>query len=179
MPLPYSLTTLEEMQRLFSAQGVVAFADHDENGAADAGVVDDCINYATTFVGGVLLLKFDLQQLASSYVVREIATVVACRTLCHRRGNPAPESLEMRYRELTEKDGLLSLIAGGLMQLMDTSGNILLGRSFAPTFSNLKVDRRHPHEKVRVVQQSSMPVETALERDVSTGIVEGGSGYGY
>lgn len=178
MTLPYQITSENEMNLMLSAQGIIAFADHNRDATSDAGVVLSCINYATSLVFGHLAKKYELIQVASSHMIREIGTVIACRTLCTRRGNDIPASLEMRYQEIIQKDGLLDMISKGLVQLVDDSGNMLLGKSFAPTMSNLVIDRRHLHEKIRVVQQNSLPVDSALERDNSGGMIEG-QAHGY
>jgi hypothetical protein len=174
MPLPFPFTSQTEMEDLFSVHGIEAFSDHQgEPTVATNRVLQQCMDYSTGLVLGKLARKYVDSQLAICPVVREYATVIACRQLTIRRGNPIPESLAAEYLNIIEKDGLLDQLAAGLTQLVDQNGNILLGRSFAPTYSNLQVDRRHPFEKVRVVQQTSSQVTTGLERDVLGGLVEG------
>ncbi|XZE18810.1 phage protein Gp36 family protein [Pirellulaceae bacterium SH449] len=161
------LTSSQEMQDALSQAGIVAFSDHNNDGFEDANLINSCIVFATGFVGGKLAKLFTLVALATVPVIREFATIVAIRTLCTRRGNPIPESIEMRYREIVDKDGLLDQIANGQMSLYDEDGNLLVGKSFAPVMSNLVVDRRHSARKIRVKQGSSSPVITPLHRNVA------------
>ena len=168
------LTSIDEMRSMISAQGVVAFSDHNSDGFEDVSVVQSCVDFASAFLGGAVAKLFTLVALATSPVMREFATVVAIRTLCMRRGNPIPESIELRYQEIVARDGLLAAIVSGAMQLLDSNGNPIPGlKSFGPVMSNLLIDRRFLHEKVRVRRQSSTDFSSKLERD-SNGISEVG-----
>lgn len=172
--MPTTLTSIEEMRRMFSDQGVVAFSDHNSDGFEDATVVQSCVDFATGFLGGAVAKLFTLASLATSTVMREFATIVALRTLCMRRGNPIPESIELRYQEIVARDGILEAIAKGAMQLLDSNGAPIPGlKSFGPVMSNLSIDRRFYFEKVRVQRQSSTDFSSKLERD-SNGISEVG-----
>lgn len=159
------LTTAEEMRELLSAQGVLAWSDHNQDGAEDVNIIPTCVNFASTFIGGKLAKRFPLIALATAYLIREFATVIACRTLCMRRGNPIPDSLEMRYQEIVQRDGLLDQVANGTLPLIDDEGELIVGRGFAPTFSNLRVERRYPTQKIRVVQQTSSPAQSTQRRN--------------
>jgi phage gp36-like protein len=161
------LTSAQEMQDALSQPGVVAFSDHNNDGFEDTNLVDSCIVFATGFIGGQLAKLFTLVALATAPVIREFATIVSVRTLCTRRGNPIPESIEMRYREIVDKDGFLDQIAKGGMSLLDEDGELLVGKSFAPTMSNLVVDRRQVSRKIRVKQGSSSQAVTPLNRNIA------------
>jgi phage gp36-like protein len=161
------LTSAQEMQDALSQAGIVAFSDHNNDGFEDENLVNSCVVFGTGFVGGKLAKLFTLVALATVPVIREYATIVAIRTLCTRRGNPIPESIEMRYREIVDRDGLLDDIAHGRMSLIDEDGNLLVGKSFAPTLSNLVVDRRHSARKIRVKQGSSSQIVTPLHRNMA------------
>src|SRR5690348_6895702 len=86
--------------RLFSAQGVDSFADHDQDGERDAGVVNDCINRATAEIDRYLIKWHSAAVLAASTLVQEWACVLATVFLCRRRGNPVPDSLAEDYAEI-------------------------------------------------------------------------------
>jgi phage gp36-like protein len=154
------------MIRYLSEVGVVGFSDHEEYGEVDNAVVDDCVTYATNHIFGLLATRYAISAIANASILPELATIIACRTLCLRRGNPIPDSLEMRYQEIIARDGLLEEIAKGDVKLIDANGNILNSKGgFAPSFSNLTVDRRYRQENIRVVTGSSPMLPTRLEVD--------------
>ena len=170
------LSDRNSLERYLSTQGVVSFSEHDSQGPEGA-IVDECIAFASALFLGRLISRYPLSSLRRSPLSNEFCTVIAARTLCNRRGNPIPESTEMRYQEIIERDGLIDQIYKGTIKLVDANGSIIAGKgSNHPTMSNLRVDRRHINEKIRVKTQSSTPVNTDLERDVSHswgGIIDG------
>ena len=142
------------------------WADHDRDGVSDDNVIEDCQTYGTSFIVGKLSKRYSLAQLVRSGMMVELSAVVILRELCLRRGNIPPQSLEFRYQEITQKDGMLDQIVAGTLQLVDENGNVIGGkRGLAPTFSNLRVDRRYAHEQIRVVSGSSSNSTTQLEQD--------------
>lgn len=160
------LTSISAMERYLSQAGIVSFSDHDDDGVSDDGVANDSIQFANGFVMGKLASRFSNTALAQSPVITEITTVVAVRTLCLRRGNPVPDSLEMRYQEIVAPSGLFDQIIAGKIQLIDADGKAIAGRGgYHPTYSNLTVDRRFAAEQIRVEEASSFPLQTRLERD--------------
>lgn len=167
MSIP-KLTSSDAMDRYLSAQGLVGFADHNDDGFDDDGVIDECILYASGFLLSPLVARYPVASMASAIMIPELATVIACRTLCTRRGNPIPESLEMRYQEIVKKDGLLDQIASGKLMLIDGNGNQVPGRGgYYPVHSNLQVDRRFTQEQIRVQQGSSSNFTSQAERDLT------------
>ncbi len=169
MALPV-LTTPDILGRFLSSQGIDSFSD------GDSDTVADCITYAAGLVLGKLATKYPLTYLAGSLLLIEYATIIAARTLCPRRGNPIPESLELLYQGIVSEGGFLDQIVAGQIKLIDASGNIIAAKgSFAPTMSNLRVDRRYPNERIRVVEQSSTNVQSKLERDsaFAAGVYDG------
>lgn len=160
------LTSIASMERYLSQAGIVSFTDHDNDGVPDEGVANDSIQFANGFVVGKLAGRFSGDSLTQSPVIAEIATIIAVRSLCLRRGNPVPDSLEMRYQEIVSPNGLFDQIAIGKIQLIDADGKPIAGRGgYHPTFSNLTVDRRFAAEQIRVEEASSFPLQTRLERD--------------
>lgn len=169
MALPV-LTTTDILERFLSSQGIASFSDDDSQ------TVDDCISYAAGLILGKLAAKYVLSVLAGALLLTEWATVISARTLCTRRGNPIPESLELLYQGIIGDGGFLSEVVKGTTKLVDADGNIIAGKgSFAPTMSNLRIDRRYPNEQVRVVEQTSTNVQTTLERDsaFAAGVYDG------
>lgn len=172
-----SITDLELLHRYMSIEGVLSFASHAEGYEDEDLVIDDCIAFADALIGGILSTKYPFNQLYRSPMLQEFATVIALRTLCVRRGNPIPESLELRYQEIVGRDGFLEMIHSGHMKLLDAQGNVIVGRgTSAPQMSNLTVDRRYPQEKIRVRANISTPTNTRLERDTAHyfgGVIDG------
>lgn len=161
------LTDNAALDRLLSVQGVISFTETDDQGA-DFKVKQECIDYAIAFFLGRLAARYTAAQLNQSVIGREITTVIAARTLAYRRGNPIPDSLEMRFQELVARGGDIDQISSGRIQLIDDNGSVMRPRSTsAPTMSNLRVDRRYANETVRVVNETSTDVQTKLDRDLA------------
>jgi phage gp36-like protein len=159
------LTNIERLNSFLSVLGVISFSEHDSQGN-DGQIVDECCNYASAILCGRLAARYQASRLSGSVLLQEIATVIAARVLCTRRGNPIPDSLELRYQEIMERNGILDQIANGQILLFDESGNLIAGiGAQAPVVSNLQVDRRYWNEKVRVVRGTSMKADSGLERD--------------
>ena len=144
--------------------------------ADDDETVTDCINYAIAYIVGIVSVKYLVEKLLDAPLLTEFATIIAARSLTTRRGNPIPESLELRYQEIVSPDGLLHLVATGKIKLVDSTGSIITGKGGScPTMSNLVVDRRFPTEQIRVKHSSSTFVQSKLERDsaFNSGVFDG------
>lgn len=147
--------TLDDMQRLFSTQGVTAFSDHDGDGQDDASVTSDCIDQATEEINFYLLRWYSAAQLATSTLVNRWCTVLAVYFLCQRRGNPDPAVFQAEFERIMVK-----------LETVKPGGFIIPGLAFKsdlrPSFSNLEVDRRFPFNRVRVVTENSDKIATTL-----------------
>lgn len=174
---PPALATDDYLDRFMSALGIRTWTNHDETNDGDgvqeliddanenAAVSLDAKVYAGTFLGGRLSNKYEYTTLQQAPLMIEIWAVVCLRTLCFRRGNPPPKSLEARYQEIVEKDGLLDQIASGKMKLTDVYGTPLPPKNpGAPSHANLQIDRRYPESSVRVVTGSSDTKSSPLGR---------------
>lgn len=152
------LTSHAEMERCFSSHGVTAFADHNNSGFRDDDVVDDCANEASYEVLNYAGQRYSHTGLYGHVTSRQWATLIACRLLSIRRGNPAPESFEAEFLRIME---LLKLVPSGGYKLFG------LGErgDLRPTWSNLQVDRRHRHSTIRVTTPNSSDAPTALTQD--------------
>lgn len=156
--------TEADLNRLLSASGVIAFADHDQDDAADTGVVDDCINQASQEIDAYALQRYDATGLASSNLINRWCTTMAAYFLCIRRNNPIAESLALEFNRIADPDnGLLVRLAAGTYKLP----GVALSADLSPSFSNLKIDRRWPHSRVRVTRANSSSSPTTLTRDDS------------
>lgn len=152
------LCTETDMERLLSAYGVTAFADHDRDGVADDGVADDCINQATEEIRGFAWMWYSDAQLATSTLVNRWATVLSCHFLCTRRGNGPPESLQAEFQRIFD---LLQRVADGTYRIP----GLALRGDFRPSMSNVAVDRRYPHSTIRVTRHNSTDAPTTLTQD--------------
>lgn len=162
------LSTVAQKERYFSRYGIATFADHDRDDVADDSVLSDCSTYATSVLVGMLSTRYTLDNLRLSEMLVEIDCIIAIRELCLRRGNSPPKSLEFRYQELLGPGGLIDKIRSGQLQLVDSNGDLIRSKGrYSPVFSNLEIDRRYPHERVRVVRQSSNRNQTQLEQDTN------------
>lgn len=152
------LTSHAEMERCFSSHGVDAFSDHDGAGFRDTDVVDDCANEGSYEVLNYAGQRYSQTGLFGHSTSRAWATLFACRLLTIRRGNPIPESFQIRYEEIM---ALLKQIPSGAYKLFG------LGErgDLRPTWSNLQVDRRYRHSTIRVTSPNSSSSPTALTQD--------------
>lgn len=157
------LCTQADMERILASYGVREYADHDDNGVIDTGVLDDCIDQASGEVLIWLGQRYSVASLAAqSLVVRWTATV-ACYFLTTRRGNPPPTSLEAEFHRLMDfPEGLLPLIGTGRVDLNGVS----LKANLTPSMSNVTLDRRYRQSKIRVTQPNSTQQPSVLPRNI-------------
>ena len=162
---------------MLSTFGVTAFADHDYDQVEDDGIVDECLEFGSQEVYGRIAARYPIADVATKRpkLLVEYATVVAARTLCMRRGNPAPQSLEIRYQEITATDGSLDKIASGKIRLIDSTGaQIAAVSGGAMAHANITIDRRFNKNQQRVIRSSStVEPSTAMRRDSDLEISNG------
>lgn len=162
------LCTLADVELLLSEHGVESFADHDQDGIADDGVTDPCVDYGNSYVFGAVAQRYTATLAATSPVLKEAACVIAGRRLTLRRGNAPPASLEVSYQEFVGEGGILQRIAEGKLRISDETGTVIPMKSgSAPSFANLRVDRIYRDEKIRVVPGNSDMPNSRLERDIA------------
>ena len=152
------LTSHAEMERLFSAQGLTAFADHQATGLRDDDVLDDCANQASYELLNYAGQRYSHAALYTHTTPRGWATLFACRLVCIRRGNPVPDSFAEEFLRIME---LLKLVPSGQYKFYGLAER----GDLRPTWSNLKVDRRHRHSTIRVTQTNSSDAPTQLSQD--------------
>lgn len=148
---------LEDLQRFMTTQGVTDWADHDADGMADTDIVEDCINQATEEIDLYARQRYTQAVLSTSTLINRWCMVMATRFLCHRRGNSPPASVEVEWERISQH---LEDISQGKKQLP----GMALRDDLRPTMSNLKIDRRFRHSKIRVRPNSSDP-PTKLTKD--------------
>ncbi len=160
--------TSAELEGYMSVYGIASWANHDPDAATssyDSTVMLHCKTYANALLAGRLAKRYEYSLLVSAPMLNEIWCVIVLRTLCFRRGNPPPASLEFRFQEIMQKDGLLDQIASGQLVLVDDSGNPLRPKNAnAPSHANLQVDRWYPETPIRVVTGSSDTSTSRLPR---------------
>lgn len=154
--------TQAELERLLSANGVLDYADHDDDGSAEAGVVDDTINQATVEIDLYAGQRYSAAALAGSTLVSRWCTIMAAYFLSYRRGNPPPDSIADEFERIANPEtGLLAKVAAGKLQL----SGVPLRADLRPTMSNVTVDRRHLRSTIRVTAQNSSDADTAKTQD--------------
>lgn len=146
-----------DLERYLSAQGVIAFADHDSDGDSDTGVVNDCIAQAAEEINLYANQYYSAAALATSTLIVRWATVLASAFLCQRRGNPVPDSLQAEFTRIMET---LERIRKGEMRIP----GIAWKSDFRPTVSNVVVDRGACDGPVRVDTATSPNIPTTLTR---------------
>ena len=176
--LPTPIGTDSDLEGYFSSYGIRSWTNHTE--ADDPGEEDEdldadayenaltlyqCKVYAGSYIASKLSRRYEYASLLACPMMIEVWCVIVLRTLCFRRGNPPPASLEFRYQEFTQRDGLLDQIAMGTFPLTDQNGNPFRPKNAnAPSWSNLHIDRWYPESKVRVITGNSDMTPSKLPR---------------
>lgn len=144
--LTYTYTTRADIEAILSFDGAQGRLDDDSSGALSAseqGFVTKAISWATARVNLYLLGRYAASDLATSWIVNQWSTIVACYWLCCRRGNPAAGSIKDLYEETMED---LKLIRSGEGQLPD----VALRTAAWPAWSNVRIDILYRLRKARV-----------------------------
>lgn len=154
--------TITDVESYLSPCGVESFADHDNDGVADVGVVEECIIEAGAEIDLYAQQRYAAESLATSTLIKSWCIRLASYFLCLRRGNPPPESLQREFERLTNpRDGLLVQLGKGLLQLPGVS----LRNDLRPSMSNVRIDRRYRDSTVRVTPNNSTDAPTTLTQD--------------
>lgn len=157
--------TDEDIDRLLSSYGVASFADHDEDGSEDTGVVLDCREQASEEINLYTRQWYLVAGLSSSALITRWCTVMSAYFLSYRRGNPPPESLQIEFNRIVDdQDSLLQRVHDGNMRLP----GVALDYDARPSVSNVTIDRRFARSKIRVDERTSSDSPTTLSRDAET-----------
>jgi hypothetical protein len=103
------LTSLEEMERKFSAVGV---SEHTADVLDNTEVITEIVMQATEHVLMFLRDRYDVEDMLTSIWVREQATALACFRLSKRSGNPGVfrDDFELAEMNLAQaRDGQLNI----------------------------------------------------------------------
>lgn len=146
--LTNALTSQAEMERRMSALGIERWSDHEGVSVADANIVNDCINWATTELELTVGQKYSREAMAGHELVRHWATILACYFLTTVRGMDPPASLLRQYEMILEQ---MERVASGERAIVDLAQR----EDFRPTVSNRQIDRRWRRRTVRVQTESS------------------------
>lgn len=163
-----SYCTQYDCDDILSQFGVVARTDDDDDGDEDTesvgttGLVEVCIEQASTDMNRYLYQRYTSAVIAASTWARYCCAVLSVCLLCRRRGNPIPQSLadEAEYYRMA-----LEAIRKGNEPLMSDTGPSVARFQVAPMMSNLTVDGRFSRNKVRVVRTTSVDGSPADAND--------------
>jgi hypothetical protein len=156
------LCTEADIATVLSYAGLDYRGDNDRDGLADSVVVANSIGRASDELQGELTGRYDMTSATSNRLVKAWCAVIAAFYVCQVRGNPVPEILQADFERITGRpDGLLARARSGLFVIpgLDQTSNR------APTWHNLRIDRRYVTEKIRVIRSNSTPVQSKLEVD--------------
>lgn len=143
--LAYTYTSQEEIQRLYSVQGVKAIIS-DLAGPNVAYMWEELIADATTMIDAYLGAIYNPIDLMNSYWIRQRATWIAAFRLSQRKGQP--DLFSQRYEEIMEE-----LVKAQALAILVP--NVPTSINMAPSMSNTYVDPRFSIDKIRVYEQIS------------------------
>jgi phage gp36-like protein len=152
--------SVAELQRFMSSDATDDFADHNSDGDADADVIEDCINQATDEIDMYARQQHTQAQLATSTLITRWCVVMSARFLQERRMNTVSDSVAVQWDRIIEN---LEKVANNRLQLPGLAKR----DDLRPTWSNLKIDRRFRHSKIRVTQTNSSNAPTKLTQDAT------------
>lgn len=151
--IPLLLSSREEVESIFSIDGIDLRIDDQDDGVTDGTggtnndeeYLKDALIEASDEGYERLLIKYDDDVLAESLWVRRRVSYIACHLLSLRKGNPG-QYVDMYNRYLAAFD---KVVNGGFIVRLVPRGN------FQPTVSNLVVDNWHHTQKLRVTVDNS------------------------
>lgn len=153
--------TKEDLEALYSVDGILGRVDDTNSGTLDAtetGYLDKARYWATRKVDFFCMARYADSALATSWVVNEWAIILACFWLSSRRANPVPNSILELYKEAMEE---LKSVQAGRFEIPD------IGQRAAafPAWSNVRVDPMSRLRKIRVERPISEPTPTPYRQD--------------
>lgn len=171
---PTALSTLycdqDDIEALLSDEGVVGRLDDDMSGtnsAAEIAILTTYArNYATTRVNFYCQPKYDTDDLGTSWLVNDWATVIASRWLCLRRGNPVPKQIEQLFKETIDD---MKRVKTGEHEIPEIAARV----ANSPFWSNIHVSVIHRLRKIRVERPISerTPTDYLQQRDHAADII--------
>ena len=148
---PYSFTSREEIERLYSTLAVNLRID-DLSDADQSNVFNDLVNAASSTVASFTLRYYNNADLVNSSWVRRRATIIGAYYLSMRRANGTQFGLE--YQRVIEE--LEKFLSPNPPFIPDDAGGLVPLRSAAiPTVSRQIVDDRYRSDKLRRVPTQS------------------------
>lgn len=159
-----ALCTVVQLQRFMSTIGMESFSSNNEVGGCDTDVVEDAINWATVEIMMYLHERYDIDDLTGTSLGAEIVNrwcvVGSARYLSLVRGNPVPDSWQIKWDLVLEK---LEAVRSDNLSLP----GIALRDEDIPTLSNFTIDRRYRRSKKRVTSANSTVATSGRSRDLA------------
>lgn len=148
--IPYC--TQSDVEAIWSEWAVEVRLDDDEDGDADAGLIDDIIEMATTKMNKYLFRRYLPSVVAASAWAKWACAYIASYHLAIRRGNIPPAPIQAEYESYKQ---LLEEIESGKQSLPADDGLSPERFDNFPSVTNYHVDGRHRWAKVRRVDATS------------------------
>src|SRR5262245_15403667 len=145
----------QDVEWLLSTVAVELRLDDDDSGTVSQVELDAFLNqgliWATSRCNYYLISKYKPEDLVTSPLVNEWATIAACWWLCSRRLNPIPETMtRLAYgRPGTDERGAM----GDMVDVREDRTDIAdIGQRDVewPAWSNVRVDPRYRLKQIRV-----------------------------
>lgn len=172
MPAALAVTFCSEadVQDLLSVLGEQAALDDDDNGVIDAteqARVPKFISYATARVMAYCQGLYDPADLANSWLINEVATILVAWMLRGRRGNPVPAQLkELMFGDgKPENRGAMGVLRDIQAMVLQVDGAGYRNAPW-PAWSNVRVDCRYRLRQARAERPISEKTPTSYPQNV-------------
>ena len=149
--LPYTFTSQEEIERIYSTLAVNLRVD-DLSTNNKTNLFNELVNLATSAVASYTLRYYNNANLINAAWVRRRATIIAAYYLSMRRANGTQFGMEYQ-RVMEELEKFLTSIPPFIPD--DVGGLVPVRTSMIPTVSRQIVDDRYRHDKLRRVRDQS------------------------
>ena len=147
----YDLTSIEEMERVYSSVGIDLRTEDMSSGDATTAL-NEVISAASETIASFTLRWYATENLAASSWIRRRATIIACYYLSMRRANGTQFAREYD-RIIEELERFLT--ATPPMIPGDDGFPVPVRTSLIPTVSDYRIDDRQRYRKLRVNQEYS------------------------
>lgn len=161
--IPYALTSVAQVERIYSTAAVEVRTDDEIDPAANLGMIHEIINFSSETMFAYLLSFYNISDLLTVGWVNRRCAYIACYYLSRRRAD-APQFVDEVKRIIEElelvRDAKIMIPGDDGLPVPQTAARI-------PAISSYRIDDRYLINKQRVVgSQSTEPYPGQQKYDI-------------